>query len=248
MQQLITHASPMPPMLPAEGGQDLVLMDLTTLVRRCVSERETYRRTRQHDMRYGFELFRRALVEKDQLAWEQIYHAYRGLVECWVRRCSAFAHSEESSESCALAALARFARVVTPERFASFPNLAALLRYLRCCTESVVLDSLRAQRTAETLPDEMQLDDSGLLVANDDCSLERIERQEFWTVIMSLLHGEAERVVLLRSFILGMRPSDIYEQRRDLFDSIADVYSVKRNVLVRLRRNSQLAEMLERLV
>lgn len=241
MQPFTSRPTPLVPS--ATDGWNVMQMELSLLVKRCVSERDQYRRTRQHDTRYGFELFRRALVEGDQEAWAHVYTLYRGLVECWVRRSSYFVHSEDSSESFTLAAFARLARVVTAERFASFPNLAALLRYLRCCTESIVLDSLRAQRPTDALPDETILDESGLLQTGDE-SLDHVERQEFWRIVMGLLHGEAERVVVLRSFVLGMRPSDIYDDRRDLFASIADVYSVKRNVLVRLRRNGQIQQLL----
>jgi hypothetical protein len=41
-----------------------------------------------------------------------------------------------------------------------------------------------------------------------------------------------------------MKPGDIYERRRDLFSSVKDVYNVKRNVLGRLSRNSELRQML----
>ena len=237
-------ASVMPIPSSYEGKLDLKSMDLLTLVGRCVREREQYRRTHQHDTSFGFELFRRALAEGDQDAWNHVYVQFHGLVECWVRRSSAFSHSDESCESITLAAFARFARVVTPGRFISFPNLATLLRYLRRCAESVVLDGLRAQRPTDSLPDEALLEEVGLAQAPDDTSMERVERQEFWNAVMSLLHNEAERVVVLRSFVLGMRPGDIYQARPDLFASIADVYSVKRNVIVRLRRNLQIGDLL----
>lgn len=39
------------------------------------------------------------------------------------------------------------------------------------------------------------------------------------------------------SFVLGLKPGEIYSDRPDLFGSIGDVYNVKRNVLARLGRN-----------
>src|SRR5690606_30851319 len=125
---------------------------------------------------------------------------------------------------------------ITPERFADFPNMAALLRYLHRCAESVVLDSVRSQRFAESLPEEALLEESEHLQQSSEDVDSRLERQEFWRTIMMHLHDEAERVVVLRSFMLGMRPNDIYRERRDLFANVHEVYSIKRNVLVRLRR------------
>lgn len=242
MQQPSTTQTP-PPHVPSIADDALMQLDLNVLAHRCASEGEAYRRTGQHDTRYGYELFRRALVKHDQEAWAQVYDLHRSLVECWVRRCSAFAASEESCESLVLAAFARLAHAISPERFASFPTLASLLRYLRCCTESIVLDSLRTQRPTDTLPDEGGQHDA-LYLATSEPGLERVTRQEFWHTIARLLNSEAERVVVLRSFMLGLRPNDIYAQRRDLFASVDDVYSVKRNVLIRLRRNMQLQHLL----
>lgn len=73
-------------------------MDLITLMRRCATESERFYRGQQHDTRYSYELFRRALVERNESAWEQLFHHYSGLVEGWVRRSGAFSSSGESSE------------------------------------------------------------------------------------------------------------------------------------------------------
>ena len=74
--------------------------------------------------------------------------------------------------------------------------------------------------------------------------MERVDRQEFWSYINAQLNDEAERVVVFDFFVLGMKPGDIYDRRQDLFASVKDVYNVKRNVLGRLSRNSELRRML----
>lgn len=243
MEQVAAYASGKQPVMMMRSDAEIAQMGLSSLVSYCINERNLYRRMRQQDTRYAFELFRRALVERDQLAWEQVYIQYHALVECWVKRCSAFIHCEESCEAFASEAFTRLYRVITPERFAGFPNMAALLRYLHRCTESVVLDSVRSQRFAESLPEEALLEGSEHLQQSSEDVDSRLERQEFWRTIMMHLHDEAERVVVLRSFMLGLRPNDIYHERRDLFANVNEVYSIKRNVLVRLRRNPQLQHL-----
>jgi hypothetical protein len=52
-------------------------------------------------------------------------------------------------------------------------------------------------------------------------------------------------VVLFNSFVLGMKPNDIYTRRTDLFSSVNDVYNVKRNVLGRLSRNQDLRQQFD---
>jgi len=215
-------------------------LSLPALVRRCAIEGEHFYRSRPYDARFAHELFRRALVERDEIAWEHIYSHYSPLVESWVRRNGAFAGSGESSEFFVGAAFTKFWRAVTPERFTTFSTLAALLSYLQLCTGSVVIDSVRAQSWAEMVSEEALPAGQVPQESPDQQALERVERSEFWCYVDAQLHNDAERAVVLGSFVLGMKPSEISEQRPDLFVSVTDVYNVKRNVLSRLSRNAEL--------
>jgi DNA-directed RNA polymerase specialized sigma24 family protein len=80
-----------------------------------------------------YELFRRAIVERDVDAWAAIAGRYRQLLISWVVRCPGADHLGESYEDLADEALARAWRALSPEHFAAFPSLAALLAYLRRC-------------------------------------------------------------------------------------------------------------------
>jgi hypothetical protein len=219
-------------------------LDLATLVRQCSAESERFYRGLPHDTCYSYELFRRALVERSEIAWEHIYNHYNSLVESWVRRSGAFASSGETSEFFIGAAFTRFWRAVTPERFESFTSLASLLHYLQLCAGCVVIDSVRAQSWAEMLPEEAIPFGHTPLSSPDEEAMERVSREEFWSYINTLLNGEAERVVVFNSFVMGMKPGDIYNDRQDLFENVNDVYNVKRNVLGRLSRNQELRRLL----
>lgn len=219
-------------------------LDLATLVRRCSVESERFYRGQVNNPAYSYELFRRALVERCDAAWEYIYSHYSPLVESWVRRSGAFASSGETSEFFVVSAFTRFWRAVTAEKFGSFPTLASLLHYLQLCAGCVVIDSVRAQSWAEMLPEEAIPYGSPALAATDEEAMERVNREEFWNYINAQLNDEAERVVVYNSFVMGMKPGDIYNGRPDLFTEINDVYNVKRNVLGRLSRNQELRRML----
>jgi hypothetical protein len=218
-------------------------MALSVLERHCAVESERFYRGQPHDTRFAYELFRRALVERDDIAWESVYNHYRGLVESWVRRSGAFASSGESSEYFVTSVFTRFWQAVTPERFMSFTSLAALLHYLQLCANCVVIDSVRAQSWAEMLPEESASGSQLPQVSPDEEAMDRVSRGEFWTYINDLLQDEAERVVLYCSFVLGLKPGDIFARRSDLFTCIHDVYNVKRNILGRLSRNQELRQM-----
>lgn len=236
-----THSAPT---VRVADALDPQTMDLANLVRRCITESEHFYRGQAHDTRFSYELFRRALVERNEVAWEHIYTHYSPLVESWVRRCGAFASSGETSEFFVVSAFTRFWRAIGAERFASFPTLASLLHYLQLCAGCVVIDSVRAQSWAEVLPEEAIPFGRAPQTSPDEEAMERVNREEFWKYINTQLNDEAERVVVYSSFIMGMKPGDIYGQRPDLFTSVNDVYNVKRNVLGRLGRNQELRQML----
>ncbi|HEU4329314.1 MAG TPA: sigma-70 family RNA polymerase sigma factor [Roseiflexaceae bacterium] len=228
---------------PSSEALDPPRMDAHLLAWWSRAESERFYRGQPHDTRFSYELFRRALVEHDQSAWEQIYTLYSPLVESWVRRSGAFASSGESSEFFVTSAFTRFWRAITPERFASFSTLAALLHYLQLCAGCVVIDSVRAQSWGEMLPEDA-LYLSAPQSSPDEEAMERVSREEFWSYINTQLSDEAERVVVFQSFVMGMKPGDIYQSRPDLFSCVNDVYNVKRNVLGRLSRNEQLRHFL----
>src|SRR5262249_21476853 len=110
----------------AADSLDPMQLSLVALARRCAAESDHFYHSRPYDARFAHELFRRALVERDEIAWEHVYIHYSPLVESWVRRSGAFAGSGESSEFFVGAAFTKFWRAVSPERFATFPTLAAL--------------------------------------------------------------------------------------------------------------------------
>src|SRR5690242_3295935 len=101
---------------------DPMQLRLAALAHRCAVESERFFHGQSYDARFAYELFRRALIERDELAWEHIYMHYSPLVESWVRRSGAFVGSGESSEFFVGAAFTKFWRAVSAERFATFPN------------------------------------------------------------------------------------------------------------------------------
>jgi len=219
-------------------------MDLLTLMKRCAVESERFYRGQQHDTRYSYELFRRALVERCEVAWEQLYQHYSSLVEGWVRRSGAFTSSGESSEYFVVGAFTKFWRAVTPDRFTSFPTLAPLLHYLQLCATSVVIDSVRAQSWSEMLPEDAAVHERVSQHAPDEEAMDRVHRQEFWRFIDTQLNDDTERIVVYSSFVLGLTPRAIFAEHGGRFASVNDVYNVKRNVLGRLGRNAQLRQMI----
>lgn len=224
-------------------SSDPRLMDLGGLARRALAESRRFYRHEEYDPRFAYELFRRALVERDDAAWSTIFEQYAPLVEHWVRRTGAFTVSGETSDYFVSAAFTRFWRAIPAERFASFPSLASLLNYLRRCATCVVIDSARSHSFAEMLPEESVNWNDQRLGHADEEATERVSRDEFWRLVDGLLSSEAERVIVRCSFLLGMKPGDIYAEWGVLFSGVEEVYTLKRSVLTRLRKSAELRGM-----
>jgi len=188
----------------------------------------------------GYELFRRAIVERDADAWAEIHTRYRTLLIAWVQRCSAAAHIGEDPADLADQALARVWAALSPERFAQFPSLAALLAYLRACVITVVIDAARAQAGRERMPPVSQ---SAVLASPEQIVLVDLDHAELWCTVAAQTASLAERVILIESFIYNLPPRAILARHPKIFVDVAAVYAAKRNLLTRLQRSPELLQL-----
>lgn len=222
--------------------QDIPQLDLATLVRYCRYEYEFFQQRSINCSTYAYELLRRALSLRDEAAWNALFILYRPLVEHWVCSNPAFSASGESSDVLVCDAFTRFWSAIPPARFAQFSSAAALLRYLQICTSCVVIDHVRlnaryAHSSAYALAQDTQH-------SPDEEVLAHMQRHAIWQHISSRITDTAERVVIFDSFVRGLKPSDIWKQRRELFAQVKDVYMIKRNVLERLSRDQALRALI----
>lgn len=221
---------------------DLHSLTLAGIAQRCAQETELFFQRKSYDPRYCFELFRRAIKERNQRAWELVYAQYRSLVAGWVERNSAFPSSGEEAQYFINRAFEKMWVAVTPDRFNRFPDLKSLLRYLQMCVHSVVLDQVRLAEQAEVGAEadiasvEGEAGDATL----EDQTLARLQGQELWDQIDQRLNSEKERRVVYGSFVLALKPREIYAEAEDSFDDVREIYRIKENVLARLRRDSEL--------
>jgi hypothetical protein len=181
---------------------------------------------------FGAELFRRALAEGDPRAWQAVVEEYRALVTTWVRRHSAYAVARTDVDDVVVRAFARLWMAVRPERLAAFPDFAGLMRYLKMCVHSVLMDEVKALEETFELPDE-EHDIEAL-------AIERLAASHLWGAMMRVLADEAERVVIQASFGLGLKPGAISVKHPVTFCCTADVYRVKRNAIDRLKRSPEI--------
>ncbi|MFL7793500.1 MAG: RNA polymerase sigma factor, partial [Anaerolineae bacterium] len=222
------------------------LLTLADIAHHCDQETERFFQRRSHDPRYCFELFRRAIEKHNQHAWELVYTQYRPLVVGWVERHVAFSTSGEESQYFANRAFEKMWDALTPGKFAHFPNLKSLLRYLQMCVHSVILDHVRAVEKSVV---DVQVEDLAAECAETGISVERkaldrLHHQEMWDQIYARLHDEKERQVMYGCFVLALKPREICIHFGPTFSDANEVYRIKENVLSRLRRDTELKESL----
>ena len=123
---------------------DVRELSVINLAHQCQEETARYLRRESGEGVCCFELFRRAVADRDDQAWERVVIQYRRMVLAWVRRHPTRALVNESDDDWVHDAFARFWKAVPPDRFAMFPNLAAILRYLKLCVHSSLMDEARA--------------------------------------------------------------------------------------------------------
>lgn len=184
----------------------------------------------------AYALFRQALVHRDPEAWRELYARYENLVAAWVRRHPWFTQTGESVAFFVNRAFDRLHSAVDPGKFRRFPNTFSLLRYLKMCTHTAILDVVRQQerRAFEEPPQVSEaVDPEEEAVAN-------LQREELWSAVFSLAQDERERVLVYGTFVCGFTPQQICQRRPDLFPSPEAVYLSKRNFLQRLRRHPRI--------
>lgn len=221
-------------MSPAGADFDLSTPDLAT---RCADAT-----ARRDDDGSCYELLRRALVERHDDAWQAVYRQYERLVRAWVVRHPGFATLSPpngDAEHLANAVFARFWQNLPPERFHEFPSVAALMAFLRRCTNSVVIEA--ARRAARRARREQRLERAENLASDPPAmpALSDEARAQLWALANAVAQDERDLVVLELSYRNDLRPAAIAARRPDLFPTVTEVYRCKRNLLDRLRRNPE---------
>ena len=183
-----------------------------------------------------YQTFHRAIFERSSDAWAEIAERYRPLMIAWAHRYRASVPITDFNEDLADQALARAWAALSPEQFATFPSVAALMAYLRMCVRSTIIDCARVQRNQDRLG---QIE-GGASCHPGEQAISQIACAELWKLLNALVDSAQERIVLREAIINGVPPRQILAQHPELFADIGAVYAAKRNLLERLRRNPDL--------
>jgi hypothetical protein len=212
-------------------------LSVADLAGRCREETLRFLRGEPRDDLFCFELFERAVARREPQAWEAIMVQYRGIVLAYVGQHAAAAVVRESEDFWVNRAFQRFWMAVGPDRFGQFRDLPGLLKYLKLCVHSVLLDEVRSRRVGLVSSLTEVPEESASSMNAEETVVGELAGEQLWRAIGRELQDESERVVAYLSFARDLKPAEIYRRHTELYESVADVYRVKRNVLERLRRS-----------
>jgi hypothetical protein len=188
----------------------------------------------------GFQLFRRAIEERDEQAWAEATAHFRPQLIGWASLCSASAPIRECYGDIADNAFARAWVALASKSFARFPTLAALLGYLRTCVTSAVIDCARADMVFDRMSQVVVADD---VDTPEQIMIDQLDRDEIWRLASSAAQTVQERCILVASYLYNLPPLAILERYPDLFANVGEIYATKRNVLCRMRRSPEIQQL-----
>ncbi len=209
-------------------------MSLSALAEHCMSEINKYRHGEAYNDQYCLEIFRRALVKRDQDAWAFLQQRFSDTVRGWLRRHPQreVAYHYDSEENYVAQTFARFWQATARNEKLEFTSLAALLRYLRASLNGAIVDTLRAySRPKETVLPEP--DSPGEPLAEDE-----EDGGELWEVIRSLLPTGREQRLAYLLFHCSLKPREIVRYCQQEFGDIREIYRMRRNITDRLLRHA----------
>ena len=222
-------------------------MTVEDLAQRCAQETKLFFKYLSHETKYCFELFRRAISERDGLAWKAITIQYKPSVARWVNRWADkhpdFPLAREEEEDFIAEAFERFWNHYTPAKFSKAEGLDAVLKYLKMCVTGAVSDTWRKMRRRQ-FDQSLDVDDSRGPAEVGPPPEEAVQNDELWQFIKTRLKGNKEITLVYASFHLGLSPRQIIAEYPKVFRDINEVYQCKANVWARLARDPDLRKLL----
>lgn len=235
---------------------EVSLLSLQSLCDRCHRESERFFAQKEHDPRFCYELFRRAFVHSNELAWHCLYQRYNKLVFSWVMRHALYPGLGEEADYFMNRAFEKMWQGIPAENFDKFPDLKSLLRYLQMCTHAVMVDFARWKEQAHLWSRAEQADNGddaydplAVLVGESvgpERELARREMQELlWQKLQALSNSEKEDAAVFGYFVMNLKPREIYDLYPGKFEDVRDVSRTKDNFLARVRRNDEFRQFLD---
>ena len=231
---LPTLQSVSPEMPQAVLESALGVISASVLAEHCMQEIHNFRRGTTYHECYCLELFRRATLQGDQLAWEYLQLVFGETMRGWLRQHPSreVAYRLDSEENYVAQAFERFWQATAQNQQLEFSTVAGALQYLRVSLNSAILDTLRvhARRREVALP-EAEFPGEPIV---EDVTF----GSELWEMLKEMLHDGREQRLAYLLYHCGLKPREIVRYRPQEFSDVREIYRMRRTIVERLRRNA----------
>jgi len=232
-------------------------LPLDALAKECAEETRLFYESQYDDSLHCFELFRRAICDKSNEAYEKICEHYIPLIKkYWV--APHLKHEMGKELDFGFDALEKLRKAFDPDKdpdkFDKFQNnIKPLMAYLKMCVNSVIVDQIRMERRHNReVPIEGRENRIKDSTKTPEENMENEEkRRSFWAKIEVHLHDDKDKIVVDGLFKLGLKPRDIYEiykpskdTNKISFTDVDEIYRIKQNIIARLRHDSEIGKFL----
>jgi DNA-directed RNA polymerase specialized sigma24 family protein len=213
-------------------------MNMAQLADACRREMDNYRLGIAQDDQCWLELLHRAIVEHNSDAWRVAQEHLQPIVMRWMLRHSkrSVACGLESEENYVAMAFARFWQAAIHNQQLQFSSLGAALRYLYTSLNGTILDTLRTYGHTQ----EMALAESGSIGEPIAPEAEEEDYTELLAAILKLLPNAKEKRLAYLLFHCGLKPREIVLHCPQEFNTVKDIYRLRRNIVERLQRHTDL--------
>src|SRR6266571_1396982 len=212
------------------GEAPLRTRKVSELAEGCLREMSAYRCGESSTDVSSVELLRRATVEGDQEAWAWLQQCLSEVVRGWLYRHPRWeaAARLDSEANYVAQAFARFWQATTQRQQVEFRTLPAALQYLRASLNGALLDTLRAY----SRPREVTLPEPG--DPREPGAEDSFDSGEIWELLQRMLPDSRERQLAYLLFHCGLKPREIVRSWPQKWDSIHEIYRLRRNIMERL--------------
>lgn len=215
-------------------------MNLALLADRCTDEMKLHRRKEAYDDRFCLEIFRRAIIQRLDQAWEVLQQRFGETVRIWLHSHASndVALMRDTEENYVAQTFSRFWFAVRDQQL-EFSSLNAALSYLHATLNGILTDTLRSHLRSREVP----IPEVGF--SKEPVSEDSVDTSSVWQSIQSLLSDQREQRVAYLLYYCGLKPREIVTRCPQEFDDIKEVYRLNHNIVERLRRNrNQLRRLL----
>ena len=209
-------------------------LNLSRLADRCSLELVKRRRKEAADDSYCLEIFRRAILERDDEAWSILQGCFSENVRIWIRSHanSNLALLRDSEENYVAQTFSRF-WVAVHEQHSEFRTLNGALSYLHATLDGIFRDMMRSYRRSQEvpLPEQDSPEEPAAEQPDDDLDV--------WNTLLGLLNNERERRVVQLLYYHGLTPKKIVKHFPQEFSNEKEIYRVNYNIVERLQRKRE---------